>query len=102
MGARCLLGPYTTPARIERCLGSPVPAHLSRGIESRDDVNLLVFTYAGSAPQSVVLPRSAGDFGPEAVDQVYARTEATFVVRTVPTGSWGELVPARDLTLRCS
>lgn len=97
-----VFGPYTTPGRIERCLGGPMPTDLGRGIESRDDVNLLVFAYAASAPQSVALPRSAGDFGPEAVDQVYAREEATFVVRAVPAGSWGELVPARNLTERCS
>ena len=97
-----IFGPYTEAARIERCLGAPVSARLRHRIEARDDVNLLVFEYADRAPASVVLPRTPADFGPEAVGRGYARGQAAFLVRTPPEGSWGELVPARDLTLRCS
>jgi hypothetical protein len=94
-----VFGPYTPVAVIESCLGRPALG-LAQGIDSRDDANLLVFHFPDAAPQAIVVPRRAGDFGPEAARRGYTR-EAVFVVRQPPRGSWGNLVPA-DATSPCS
>lgn len=96
-----VFGPYTPVAVIESCMGRPALG-LAQGIDSRDDANLLVFRFPDAAPQAIVVPRQAGDFGHEASRRGYTRGEAVFVVRQPPRGSWGNLVPAGGTASPCS
>lgn len=64
---------------------------LARGIDVRDDVSLLVFTFDDGAPASMEVPRFPVDFGPELVGRGYGPADAVFRVRRRPAGSWGTL-----------
>jgi hypothetical protein len=91
-----LFGPYTPLAILRDSLGlrtASDAAQLGRGIESRDDVTLLVFRFEHGPPASMVLPRDPADFGPELVGRSYQPGEAVFLVRRPPAGSWGALGP---------
>lgn len=96
-----IVGPYTSPEALRRCLGNNGSRVRTYGIESRDDVVLLVFTFPDGEHQSVAVPRSAADFGPEAVDRRYDRAQARFAVRVPTEGSWGRLAPANGILGRC-
>lgn len=85
-----VFGPYTTMAQARRCMGSTAPDVL-RGLESRDDVNVVVFQLPDGELKSVAVSRVAGDFGPDAVGRSYAASEAEFIVQQ--SGSWSQLVP---------
>lgn len=97
-----LVGPYTSPESLLCCLGTDRSRVRTYGIESRDDVMLLVFAFPDGAHESVAVSRSAADFSPEAVGNRYDRTQARFAVRVPTDGSWGRLVPASGITERCS
>ncbi len=97
-----VFGPYTGAAAVARCVSASEGYLLSRGIEGRDDVTLLVFSYADGSHASVALPRRTADFGPESVGAVYARPLARFRVRRPGPGTWGDVVPARGVTRRCA
>lgn len=97
-----LAGPYTSPESLRRCLGADGSRVRTHGIESRDDVVLLVFTFPDGAHESVAVSRSAADFGPEAVGRRYDRAQARFTVRVPADGSWGRLAPTSGITERCS
>lgn len=75
-----LFGPYTNIAQARRCLGASAPDVL-RGLEARDDVNVLVFELDDGELRSVAISRAAGEFVPEAVGRSYPLAEAEFVVR---------------------
>lgn len=96
-----VFGPYTPAPLIEACLRPASVKRLMRGIEMRDDINLLVFQYGEATYHSVAVPRRGADFSPEAVAAGYSPAEARFLTRDPPPHSWGELVPATDPTVRC-
>jgi hypothetical protein len=96
-----IFGPYTPVSTIRDCLGVSWARPLARGIQERDDVNLLIFEYAGHVHRSVAVSRSAADFGPEAVGRGYSADEARFVVRDPSPGTWGNLVPVAEARIRC-
>jgi hypothetical protein len=89
-----VFGPYTPEFLIADCLGVRSVSGLSRGIESRDDVNLLIFAYPEARHRSVAVSRSGADFAPEAVSTRYTREQARFITRRPPPRSWGHLTPA--------
>ena len=97
-----LFGPYTPRELIHRCLDLGAGVLDPHGIESRDDVVLLVFRFAEGDHESVAITRDAADFGPEAVGSQYDQLAARFVVRAPPAGSWGRLAPASGITWRCT
>jgi hypothetical protein len=89
-----VFGPYTPLVAARRCLGGSAP-NVLRGLEDRDDVNVLVFQMADGDLESVAMSRAAGDFGPEATGRSYAMREAEFVVRR--SGDEYRLVPVRGV-----
>ncbi len=93
--------PYTSPAAMARCLGVEPSSQLMQGIEARDDISLLVFTFTDGPPKSVVVPRDIGSFGPEAVGRGFSRERAAFIVRTPAPWTYGDLAPARGAPPRC-
>jgi hypothetical protein len=96
-----LFGPYTPVSGIRDCLGILWAGRLSRGIEYRDDINLLIFEYSPHVLRSVAVRRGGADFGPEAVGRGYSVGEAHFVARDPSPGSWGNLVPVAEPRIRC-
>ena len=96
-----VFGPYTPPELIARCVGARADRTLTRGIDARDDANLLVFTVAEGPPQSMAVSRASGDFGPEARARRYTPETAVFVVRAPSPGRRGDLVPVGDGAGRC-
>lgn len=54
--------PYTTTESIRRTVGEDNSGIYSVNIESRDDINLLVFLEKGKVVRYVALPRRLGDF----------------------------------------
>ena len=96
-----VFGPYTAPADIARCLG-PAAAEETHDIQSRDDANLLVFEFPDGKVEGVAVPRSAGDFAPEALWRTYSPDQAVFLVRRPPDGASGNLVPADSSANSCS
>jgi hypothetical protein len=91
-----IFGPYTALEDARRCMGSSAPDVL-RGLESRDDVNVLVFQISDGQLRSVAVSRAAGDFSPDAVGRVYAPHEAEFVVQR--SAEWSVLAPVRDVPI---
>jgi hypothetical protein len=96
-----IFGPYTPVSEIRACLGVLWARPLARGIQNRDDVNLLIFEYPGHAHRSVAVPRGAADFGPEAIGRGYSADEARFVVRDPSPDTWGDFVPVAEARIRC-
>ena len=91
-----VVAPYTPLATLRDSLGLAdlaAAARLSQGIESRDDVTLLVFRDGAGRLESVAIPRETADFGPELVGRSYTARDARFAVRVPPLGSWGTLGP---------
>ena len=91
-----IFGPYTPLKTLRDSLGLADDAtarQQGKGIDSRDDVTLLVFWFPDGRLESVALPRAQGDFGPELVGRSYERSEARFRVRPSPAGSWGTIGP---------
>jgi hypothetical protein len=89
----CIFGPYIPADRIEAVTGIPGTARDAHGIESRDDIDVLLFARGGRTAASVAHPRNRGDFGPEVVDKCYSKEQAVFAVRKPPAGSWGTIGP---------
>lgn len=87
-----VFGPYTPVPLIQDSLGisGASARRLSRGIEMRDDMNLLVLR-RGTDFESWALSRSTADFGPEVTGRGYDLRTAVFVVRTPTRGKWGNI-----------
>lgn len=91
-----LFGPYTPLKQIRdsvKVVDLHAAADLGRGIESREDINLLVFLFEHHDPESMEHSRSQGDFGPELVGRGYTPREAVFTVREPSRGRWGSIGP---------
>lgn len=88
--------PYTDLAQARRCIGPSTP-DLLRDLESRDDVNVLVFRLSDGRLKSVAISRAVGDFVPDAIGRSYAPQEAEFVVRR--SAEWSVLAPVRDVPM---
>jgi hypothetical protein len=69
-------------------LDVPTDSAVARGIEHRDDIDLLVFRFEHVPPASIALPRQSGGFTAQASGRCYSHVEARFVVQT---GSGGAL-----------
>ena len=72
--------PYTTPEGVRKSLGFDWPKASAIGIDSRDDINLLVFVKDGRVVQYVAYPRVHGDFHQLGDPSGYSPEEAVFVV----------------------
>jgi hypothetical protein len=90
----CVYGPYTPAAEIHRTTGIDVTAADAHGVDTRDDINLLIFIHVGRVVRSVAHSRARGDFAPELLGRCYSRDQAVFLVRTPPVGSWGNIGPS--------
>ena len=90
----CIFGPYTPADHIEAVTLIPGTAREAPGIESREDIDLLLFVRGGRITASVAHPRVRGDFGPEVLGKCYSKERAVFAVRTPPAGSWGTIGPS--------
>ena len=89
----CIFGPYTPGSKIEAGTGIPGAARHAYDIESRDDIDALLFVHGGGIALSIAHSRQSGDFGPEVVGKCYSKAQAVFSVRTPPEGSWGTIGP---------
>ena len=78
-----LFGPYTQVSEIQASLGgdADMASRLARGIERRDDIHLLVFTFQHSPFDSMELPRSQVDFAPELANCGLLSWDPAFVVQ---------------------
>jgi hypothetical protein len=90
----CIFGPYTDPAEMRRTMGTDVTERDIHSIQTRDDINLLIFLHDSRIVRSVAHPRRRGDFAPELVGKCYSTDEAVFLVRSPPAGSWGNIGPS--------
>jgi hypothetical protein len=91
----CIFGPYTTAGDIRRSVAVAWRRSDDCDIESRDDIDLLVFIHDHEVARFVAHRREYGDFGPELVNRCYARDEAKFLVRVAGPGSWGTIGPSK-------
>jgi hypothetical protein len=89
-----IFGPYTSIAQARHCLGAFAP-DLLKGLESRDDINVIVFRMADGRLKSVAVLRAVGDFVPEAIGRSYALEQAEFVVAR--SAEWSVLAPVGDV-----
>jgi hypothetical protein len=78
-----IFGPYTTIATIQSRLviDADEAERLSRGIEGRDDIHLLVFSFEHVSSKSMEIPRSQAGFGLELAECSFIAQEAVFVVK---------------------
>jgi hypothetical protein len=78
-----LFGPYTKVARIQSWLAidADEAEQLARGIEGRDDIHLLIFSFEHVSYESMEVPRRQVDFGPELAACPFISEEAVFVVK---------------------
>lgn len=90
----CIFGPYTSDADIDGVAEVQGAAKQAHGIQSRDDIDVLLFVHDGDIAASVAHPRDHGDFGPELVGKCYSRQQAVFSVRKAPADSWGTIGPS--------
>lgn len=87
-----IFGPYTPTDKIEAVTGISGVARDTQGIESRDDIDVLLFVRGGRVAASVAHARDRGDFGPEVVGKCYSKEQAVFTVRW--PRSFGEIGPS--------
>lgn len=80
--AAYIFGPYTKVSVIQSWLGieTDEATRLARGIERRDDIHLLVFSFQHAPLDSMEIPRSLVDFGPEVARCGFVLDDAVFVV----------------------
>lgn len=57
-----ILGPYSNPEMVERNLGIDLSSIMHSGIESRDDINQIVFLKKNAIVRMVEYPRYPSDF----------------------------------------
>lgn len=78
-----IFGPYSRVAVIQSRLDidAEEATQLARGIEQRDDIHLLVFSFQHASFESMEVPRSRADFGPEVATCSFVSEEAVFVVK---------------------
>ena len=91
----CIFAPYTPDTVIDAVTGVQGAAKQAHSIESREDINLLLFVHEGNIAASVAHRRDRGDFGPELVGRCYSREQAVFSVREEPAGSWRTIGPSQ-------
>jgi hypothetical protein len=78
-----IFGPYTSQETIRSWLDieADEAVRLGRGIERRDDIHLLVFSFEHVGLDSMEIPRSLADFGPDASPCAFILVDAVFVVQ---------------------
>lgn len=78
-----IFGPYTEVALMQSWLDADLEeaTRLARGIERRDDIHLLVFTFQHSAMESMEIPRGRVEFGPEVSKCGFISKDAVFLVK---------------------
>ena len=78
-----LFGPYTSIATIQSRLeiDADEAEQLARGIEGRDDIHLLVFSFEHASYESMEIPRNQAGFGLELAECSFVSQEAVFVVK---------------------
>lgn len=81
--AAYVFGPYTDVSLIQAWLGleADEAKRLARGIERRDNIHLLVFSFQHGPDESLELSRSQVDFGPEVARCAFVLQDAIFVVK---------------------
>jgi hypothetical protein len=89
----CIFGPYTPASSIEGVTGIPGVVRNVHAIESRDDIDALLFIRAGRIAASVAHPRNRGDFDPQVVGKCYSKAQAVFSVRTLPGSNRSAIGP---------
>ena len=96
-----LFGPYTAAEVIRRCLNA-TGGFSTHGIESRDDIYVLMFRSAEGRISSMTLDRGRFTLASETVGREYPRGTASFTSHHSATSGRVELVPAGGLTRSCS
>lgn len=78
-----LFGPYTKVSQLQSWLDvdADEAVRLARGIDRRGDIHLLVFSFEHVPDDSMELPRSQVDFGPELARCSFYSHDAVFVVK---------------------
>jgi hypothetical protein len=82
----CILGPRTSVTILADSLQLPTDTGLARGIDRRDDIDLLVFSFQHVPPASMAHPRRSGAFGPTVHGRCFSNADAKFVVQSAPDG----------------
>ena len=95
-----VFAPYTPASVISKCLGGADKPPATEGIESRDDITLLVMRFADGSRVSRAVPRGDPDFVPHTVGAAYAPA-AEFGVRREPNHDWSVLVPTAEPIQQC-
>jgi hypothetical protein len=93
-----VFGPYTPRALIDRCMAYSSIRPDVHGIESRDDIELLIFRGASGGSHSVAVPRLGEGFVQDATSRRYDREGASFMVKKRRDSEVGSLV--RDTSAR--
>jgi hypothetical protein len=92
----CIFGPYTSDTMIQAATGIPGATQYEHDLQSREDINLLLFIAEGRIMRSVAHPRRRGDFGPEIAGKCFTKSQAVFSVRTPPPGSSSDIGPLQQ------
>lgn len=95
-----IFGPYAPASLISECLGGVNADDMAAKIRHTDGVNLVVFRTRSGELRDILVPRSAGDFVPLAVNRGYDRSQARFVVRPDSAG-WRRLEPIGESFVQC-
>jgi hypothetical protein len=75
-----LAGPYTPASEMQRVLAAPLPSSVEAiGIDSRDDVNAIMFLDGGAIVHAQALPRRVIDFDEADLLTRIPRAQARFV-----------------------
>lgn len=89
----CLFGPYTPAEEVVQTAGVSGAARATRGIESNDGIDLLLFVEGDRIVREVELRRTYADFAPELLRKCYSRRDAIFAVRVAAENSHGNIGP---------
>lgn len=87
-----IAGPYTPEATIAAAMGGDWQPEFSRGIESADHFNLLVFEVRGQLYPATLL-RSVAEIAPELTGRMYGPDSAVFRVSRVAGSAVPSLLP---------
>ena len=80
----CVLGPRTPLTILGDSLQLPTDTALTRGIDRRDDIDLLVFSFQHVPPASMAHPRRYGAFGSTVHGRCFSHADAQFTVQPAP------------------
>jgi hypothetical protein len=92
--------PYTPKSAVARCLGA-AHAPSTEGIESRDDIHLLIIRRQDGELVSRAVPRGSPEFDPSGASAVYSSTATFRVGRDSAQASW-TITPFTGLLRRCA